>query len=60
MLYNHKDTLGAGYSAAARATGGATLWPGPPGVDDVNAAAFESLYAGYKRSASEGIGFNVL
>ncbi|KAK1440086.1 hypothetical protein QVD17_05911 [Tagetes erecta] len=55
MLYNHTDTLGIGYSAAARATGGSTLWPGPPGVDDVNAAAIESLYAGYKRSASEAL-----
>ncbi|KAI3675628.1 hypothetical protein L1987_85219 [Smallanthus sonchifolius] len=56
MLYNHKDTVGSGYTAAARATGGATLWPGPPGVDaDVNATALQSIYAGFKRSTSEAL-----
>ncbi|XP_021993458.1 zinc finger CCCH domain-containing protein 37 isoform X1 [Helianthus annuus] len=53
MMFNHKDTIGAGYPAAARATGAAALWPGPPGVDaDANATALESFYAGYKRPAS--------
>lgn len=52
MLYNHTDTIAAGYTAA----GGSTGWPGPPGVEvDVNAATVDPMYAGLKRSSTEGI-----
>ncbi|KAI7750311.1 hypothetical protein M8C21_005832 [Ambrosia artemisiifolia] len=56
LMFNHKDTLGTGFSAPARAAGGTALWPGPPGVDsDATATAFESIYAGFKRPASEAL-----
>lgn len=62
MLYNHKDTIGTGYSAAARMTAREALWPGPPGVDaGVSSTSIESILAGYKRSSTEGMDlFNCL
>ncbi|XP_023737030.1 zinc finger CCCH domain-containing protein 37 isoform X2 [Lactuca sativa] len=56
MLYNHKDTIGTGYSAAARMTAREALWPGPPGVDaGVSSTSIESILAGYKRSSTEAL-----
>lgn len=56
MLYNHKDTIGSGFSATARMTGREALWPGPPGVDaGASATSIESILAGYKRSSTEAL-----